>query len=99
MSNKSVFWLIFFSLTLIEIGQMADSQEHPVVIDHAQVETNKAVAPENHIDKKQHIPYLSRTDCENNFSGELFVSSINQATEVKATATLINQLWMPAYLQ
>jgi hypothetical protein len=99
MSNKSVFWLIFFSLTLIEIGQMADSQEHPVVIGHAQVETNKTPATESHVDKTQHIHYLLRTDCENNFSGELLVSSTEQANTIKAGATLINQLWMPAYLQ
>jgi hypothetical protein len=99
MSNKSVFWLIFFSLTLIEIGQMADSQEHPVVIDHQQVETNKTAVTTSHVAKTQHLPALSPTDCENNFSGELLVSNIEQAPKVKASATLINQLWMPAYLQ
>lgn len=78
---------------------MADSQEHPVVIDHEQFEPNRTAATESHVDKTRHIPYLSPTDCENNFSGELLVSTTEQATKIKAGATLINQLWMPAYLQ
>ena len=32
MSNKKLFWIAFFALTLVEAGQMAYSDDHPQTI-------------------------------------------------------------------
>ncbi|MDP5029135.1 hypothetical protein [Paraglaciecola sp.] len=48
MSNKAIFCFVFFSLTLLEIGQLAISQEHPIIINqghYVNEETETTEAP------------------------------------------------------
>jgi hypothetical protein len=99
MSNKSVFWLIFFSLTLIEIGQLAISQENPSVINQYKFSQNEIVEYESKVISDYYFQQPASQACATGLTTELFASKVVQEFKLNAGETLIHRLWMPAYLQ
>lgn len=99
MSNKSLFCLAFFSLTLVEIGQMAMSQEHSVMINHDKFAANETLENATCLTKTTEINYPLRDIADPVTNADPLLSNVKQRLTFNNGHSLIKQLWMPAYLQ
>lgn len=79
MTNKALFFLVFFSLTLVEIGQMAFSQEQVVIVNATNIDTKTAFPDTTNTEKQEKNKIVVTTDCQYNTNTDMLLSKIEHS--------------------